>query len=300
MASCRTSVVSILNNDDHPSFAVPSTLRSGQPKQHVPMSPLYPYHQQGHQDQQQLQHHQYQLPHLNHLNHYPIYPDSSVHAPRVLRHPYDPIPTSTTSLPTSPVLSDCSHDYAASSRYMPSYHPYSRHDYPYSPPAILPLQNRLSYPAEPPSPQSSLGAASRDLPSASRSSRKNKYPCPYAASHGCTATFTTSGHAARHGKKHTGEKSVHCPICNKAFTRKDNMKQHIRTHRTHSEEMSIPASDGSDDRGMWVTTSSQMYGHHRPMSSSVSQTTNRNSFHSVTGIVSTSRQSTGSHRGRLS
>jgi len=63
------------------------------------------------------------------------------------------------------------------------------------------------------------------------SGKKNKYPCPYAASHSCLATFTTSGHAARHGKKHTGEKGVHCPICNKAFTRKDNMKQHERTHK---------------------------------------------------------------------
>lgn len=61
--------------------------------------------------------------------------------------------------------------------------------------------------------------------------KKNKYPCPYAQSHNCLATFTTSGHAARHGKKHTGEKGVHCPVCNKAFTRKDNMKQHERTHK---------------------------------------------------------------------
>ncbi|KAK5104240.1 hypothetical protein LTS08_002127 [Lithohypha guttulata] len=51
--------------------------------------------------------------------------------------------------------------------------------------------------------------------------KKNKYP----------STFTTSGHAARHGKKHTGEKGVHCPVCDKAFTRKDNMKQHERTHK---------------------------------------------------------------------
>lgn len=63
--------------------------------------------------------------------------------------------------------------------------------------------------------------------------KKNKYPCPYAASHNCSATFTTSGHAARHGKKHTGEKGVHCPVCDKAFTRKDNMKQHERTHKNH-------------------------------------------------------------------
>ena len=63
------------------------------------------------------------------------------------------------------------------------------------------------------------------------SGKKNKYPCPYGQSHNCSASFTTSGHAARHGKKHTGEKGVHCPVCNKAFTRKDNMKQHERTHK---------------------------------------------------------------------
>jgi Zinc finger, C2H2 type len=68
-------------------------------------------------------------------------------------------------------------------------------------------------------------------PGASAPVKKNKYPCPYASSHHCPATFTTSGHAARHGKKHTGEKGVHCPVCNKAFTRKDNMKQHERTHK---------------------------------------------------------------------
>jgi hypothetical protein len=69
--------------------------------------------------------------------------------------------------------------------------------------------------------------------------KKNKYPCPYASSHNCLATFTTSGHAARHGKKHTGEKGVHCPICNKAFTRKDNMKQHERTHKGASSSGNI-------------------------------------------------------------
>jgi hypothetical protein len=84
--------------------------------------------------------------------------------------------------------------------------------------------------AEPASPESSLNGAG-DGPS-NKISKKNKYPCPYAASHDCSSTFTTSGHAARHGKKHTGEKGVLCPICNKAFTRKDNMKQHKRTHRS--------------------------------------------------------------------
>lgn len=81
-----------------------------------------------------------------------------------------------------------------------------------------------------------------------RLTKKNKYPCPYAVSHSCTATFTTSGHAARHGKKHTGEKSVHCPICNKAFTRKDNMKQHRRTHREHPEDRHLPGPTTKDGK----------------------------------------------------
>ncbi|KAI9722280.1 MAG: hypothetical protein M1812_001752 [Candelaria pacifica] len=61
--------------------------------------------------------------------------------------------------------------------------------------------------------------------------KKNKFPCPEWRN-GCTDLFTTSGHAARHGKKHSGEKNVLCPVCNKAFTRKDNMKQHQRTHES--------------------------------------------------------------------
>jgi uncharacterized Zn finger protein (UPF0148 family) len=48
---------------------------------------------------------------------------------------------------------------------------------------------------------------------------------------GCSDFFTTSGHAARHAKKHTGKKDAFCPECNKAFTRKDNMEQHRRTHQ---------------------------------------------------------------------
>ena len=100
---------------------------------------------------------------------------------------------------------------------------------------LQPQQSQILTPAP------SLQSASNSTPASTKPSptdasngsntKKNKYPCPYAASHNCSATFTTSGHAARHGKKHTGEKGVHCPICNKAFTRKDNMKQHERTHK---------------------------------------------------------------------
>ncbi|KAF2862772.1 hypothetical protein K470DRAFT_268727 [Piedraia hortae CBS 480.64] len=62
--------------------------------------------------------------------------------------------------------------------------------------------------------------------------RKSHYPCPMAKQFGCTDFFTTSGHAARHAKKHTGKKDAFCPECSKAFTRKDNMEQHRRTHQT--------------------------------------------------------------------
>ena len=85
---------------------------------------------------------------------------------------------------------------------------------------------------------SSTGATS---PTAGPKTAKKKYPCPHAARYNCTDTFTTSGHAARHGKKHTGEKNIHCPTCNKAFTRKDNMKQHERTHRQGRDQASTDA-----------------------------------------------------------
>lgn len=61
--------------------------------------------------------------------------------------------------------------------------------------------------------------------------KKNQYPCPLAKQENCPDFFTTSGHAARHSKKHTGRKDAICPECNKAFTRKDNMEQHRRTHK---------------------------------------------------------------------
>ena len=77
--------------------------------------------------------------------------------------------------------------------------------------------------------------------------KKNKYPCPHAQRCNCADTFTTSGHAARHGKKHTGEKNILCPDCSKAFTRKDNMKQHQRTHQSRREP-GTPAKERDEHR----------------------------------------------------
>ncbi|KAF1814330.1 hypothetical protein P152DRAFT_393441, partial [Eremomyces bilateralis CBS 781.70] len=78
-------------------------------------------------------------------------------------------------------------------------------------------------------PQSDVGATSRR--SSAQKSKKNTYPCPLAKQFNCNDYFTTSGHAARHSKKHTGKKDAVCPQCHKAFTRKDNMEQHRRTHK---------------------------------------------------------------------
>lgn len=89
------------------------------------------------------------------------------------------------------------------------------------------LQQGYFRPPPPPPPESHNGAAS-----ANPRSKKNSYPCPVAKQYNCGDHFTTSGHAARHAKKHTGKKDAFCPECNKAFTRKDNMEQHRRTHQS--------------------------------------------------------------------
>jgi uncharacterized Zn-finger protein len=103
---------------------------------------------------------------------------------------------------------------------------------PQMPQQMPPQANQQMYrssnsPASEPSHVSAVSATSN--PKAQP--KKNQYPCPMAKQFGCTDFFTTSGHAARHAKKHTGKKDAFCPECNKAFTRKDNMEQHRRTHQ---------------------------------------------------------------------
>ena len=234
----RSSFVSILNNDDNPSFAVRSSpsFTSYTSISAPPQSDYYPY-------------------------------------------PFDPV-TEAAAQPTSPGSSDCSQDYATSScgsTIQPpsdSFYPSSSTTPTSTTTTTGPSDSRRS-----PSPQTSSSlSGSKD---SRRGIRKNKYPCPYAASHGCASTFTTSGHAARHGKKHTGEKSVHCPICNKAFTRKDNMKQHIRTHRTHSEDMNNNAT--GEASSTWKRTPS--------MQRQQQQLHNRSASQSGSGLLNaTSRQ----------
>ncbi|KAJ5893940.1 hypothetical protein N7495_005631 [Penicillium taxi] len=230
MTTSRTNIVSILNDDDHPSFAVRSNQRisrtvfSGQAELHSSLQS------------------QYIRPSISTAS------ESPTASPRVTRNPFDPVPEAVHS--TSPGSSEGStYDYIMSQPSASAYHPYARHDLRRDP---------FRYSSRgPPAPQTppEMDPITTDMKSnqAARGlGRKNKYPCPYSASHGCTATFTTSGHAARHGKKHTGEKSVHCPICNKAFTRKDNMKQHIRTHRTHSDEIRSTSVSEPEAESRWT------------------------------------------------
>ncbi|KAF1911712.1 hypothetical protein BDU57DRAFT_523684 [Ampelomyces quisqualis] len=114
---------------------------------------------------------------------------------------------------------------------MPAALPYppSSHAVYYTQPQ-QPQPQPLDHPATPPAPQTNGRP------------KKNQYPCPMAKLMGCKDYFTTSGHAARHAKKHTGKKDAICPECNKAFTRKDNMEQHRRTHLT-ARATSSKASD---------------------------------------------------------
>lgn len=230
MSSCRTSIVSILNNDDNPSFAVrsaPRFTRTHASPSHYPHSERVPPPDSDPQ---------YTRPQAS--------SESPATSPRGTRNHSDAVTEAVQ--PGSPGSSDGSaYDYFTSQR--SAYHPYARQD-PRREPYQFPARGPAA-PRTPPESRSSTSETASSQTGATRGAgRKNKYPCPYAASHGCSSTFTTSGHAARHGKKHTGEKSVHCPICNKAFTRKDNMKQHIRTHRTHSDEMRSTSEPETDAR----------------------------------------------------
>ncbi|OAD69194.1 C2H2-type zinc finger transcription factor, partial [Phycomyces blakesleeanus NRRL 1555(-)] len=49
----------------------------------------------------------------------------------------------------------------------------------------------------------------------------------------CNMGFSRSEHLNRHRRKHTGEKPYACTYrgCLRSFSRYDNMKQHLNTHK---------------------------------------------------------------------
>lgn len=126
-----------------------------------------------------------------------------------------------------------------------------------APPVQQPMQSvpqqlyrASNSPSSEPSRVSTVSAASNGARPAAP--KKNQYPCPLAKQFNCGDYFTTSGHAARHAKKHTGKKDAFCPECNKAFTRKDNMEQHRRTHQ--NGRGASRTSGSSDDSKVKKTT----------------------------------------------
>ncbi len=44
----------------------------------------------------------------------------------------------------------------------------------------------------------------------------------------CERAFTRSDELARHKRSHTGEKNHMCPYCEQRFTRKDHLTKHIK------------------------------------------------------------------------
>lgn len=126
----------------------------------------------------------------------------------------------------------------------------SQYAYPAQPPSIAP-QPLLYQQSAPPAPSDADSRAQQPSSSTNANSKggtkKNSYPCPLANQYSCRDYFTTSGHAARHAKKHTGKKDSICPECNKAFTRKDNMEQHRRTHN-NGRSSNKPPGEGAAKR----------------------------------------------------
>ncbi|TKY84876.1 hypothetical protein EX895_005956 [Sporisorium graminicola] len=74
---------------------------------------------------------------------------------------------------------------------------------------------------------------------------KKRYPCQHP---GCDKTFSTSGHAARHNRIHTGQKPYRCtfPGCKARFSRQDNSLQHYRTHILHPKGRASQTAQARD------------------------------------------------------
>lgn len=212
------------DSSDSRGFASPS-----------PLTPSYSSFEQAHHQQQQ--HHRH-LHHASAHNRSPSLSTSSYHqlpqirAPKSSAHLY---------FANSRSVSSAKMDETIASLYppIPDATGMMSSAYPMQPQiAQLPLQQdpgtlyrSSNSPASEPSRVSTVSGTSTNTTAKAAVPKKNQYPCPMAKQFNCTDFFTTSGHAARHAKKHTGKKDAFCPECNKAFTRKDNMEQHRRTHK---------------------------------------------------------------------
>lgn len=97
-------------------------------------------------------------------------------------------------------------------------------------PTVLTTYPSSPYMATPTSPVHEVQRS--QSPRSLRDANGNRmYPCPLASSFRCEQHFSTSGHARRHSRIHTGERGAECPECGQKFSRQDNMQQHRRTHR---------------------------------------------------------------------
>lgn len=98
---------------------------------------------------------------------------------------------------------------------------------------------------------SSIKKGSKAKAASSSTAAPKRYPCKFRETYSCYKTFTTSGHASRHAKIHTAEKTVPCswPGCSRRFTRSDNMKQHLETHKKDKPRGGAGASSSSSSSG---------------------------------------------------
>ena len=200
-------------------------------------------------------------------------------SPMTPNYPFDPLDQSKIVHQRDPYNRSMGPYYTAQTQdgmQQPYYHVPNRTDHIIGdiyPPLETSVQTQFAYAtpelSAPISPSSSIQAPGTATSSASQTAStsntntpkigKKKYPCPHATRYQCYDTFTTSGHAARHGKKHTGEKNIRCPTCDKAFTRKDNMKQHERTHKNQdpgSPTVTNPSRRSKVPRSQPTTASS--------------------------------------------
>jgi uncharacterized Zn-finger protein len=75
------------------------------------------------------------------------------------------------------------------------------------------------------------------LPPSTNEERRYKCGAP-----NCTRVFKRKEHLQRHFRSHTGEKPFQCTVCNKYFSRSDNLAAHMKHH---SKRNSLSNSDPS-------------------------------------------------------